>query len=185
MFVNEGYPAPMPPHKGSPYSHSVDILWGLWLPRLGRAFLVLFVLSFLALLIISNLMGAFDCGNPRSSAIGSLRTLNASQAIFLERSPLGRYGSLTELMNDNYIDEVLGKGEKRSYNFQVAHRKLNGKDEYWVKASPVSLEDNEYPFLYTNQTGIIYFSSHDIEPGFQNYEGFSALTRLEPVKRAH
>lgn len=184
MFVNEGYPAPMPPYQGSPYSHSVDIFWGLWLRRIGRAFVVLFVLSFLALLFISNFMGSCDCGNPRSAAIGSLRTLNASQAIFLERSPFRRYGSLTELMKDGYIDEILGKGEKRFYNFQVAHRKLEGKVEYWVKASPVSLEDNEYHFYYTNQTGIIYFSSHDFEPGFHNYEAFSELTPLFPVNTA-
>lgn len=110
------------------------------------------------------------------SAKGSMRTLNASQALFIKRSATQRYGSLDELGADGYIDDVLRAGTKMGYSFEVAHRSVNGTHQYWVKASPVNpprvdgrlffLDQRGERYFFTNELGVIYQSYSDFEPGF-------------------
>lgn len=125
------------------------------------------------------------------SAIRSMRTIHAAQALFLERGSMGRYGSLEELREANYIDEVLGNGQKQGYAFELAQRTVNGDHQFWVKASPQTpvrvqgevffLDQRGERFFFINQTGILYQSYSDFEPGF--YDSDQVPTELQPRKR--
>lgn len=55
-----------------------------------------------------------------ASAVNSMRTINSSQASF--RAATGRYGTLVELGDSNYItDPSLSAGEKSGYTFSVSN----------------------------------------------------------------
>lgn len=125
----------------------------------------LFLCSFALAVIIPNCISAC-CYTNDSAAIGSLRTINASQAVFLERSPLKRYGSLEELGEDHYIDNILREGFKRGYVFQVAQRTVDGVHQYWVKACPEFPGETGDRFFFTNEKGVIYETERYFEPGF-------------------
>jgi hypothetical protein len=97
-----------------------------------------------------------------SSAIGSLRTINAAQGIFIERGKNKRYGTLRDLEAAGYIDEVLGSGVKQGHKFEV--QLIDGaKHGYWVKVSPVIPGETGYRYWLTNQTEVSYFSLEDFK----------------------
>ncbi|MDF1667474.1 MAG: hypothetical protein P1V97_37380, partial [Planctomycetota bacterium] len=96
----------------------------------------------------------------KAYAVGSLRTINASQAIFLEREGSQKYGTLKALMASGYIDNVLGSGEKQGYKF-IVQLGSNPEYEYWAAADPIAKGGK---YLFTNQSGVIYESDSPIRP---------------------
>jgi type IV pilus assembly protein PilA len=86
-----------------------------------------------------------------ASAINSMRTINSSQASY--RSANGRYGTLAELGNANYIaDPSLRDGQKSGYTFSVTNAtNLN----YEAISDPVLDPSNAFQHYYINASGII------------------------------
>jgi prepilin-type N-terminal cleavage/methylation domain-containing protein len=86
-----------------------------------------------------------------ASAINSMRTINSSQASF--RSANGRYGTLVELGNGNYIaDPSLRNGQKSGYSFSVSNAT---NLDYEAVADPVLDPTNAFQHYYINASGVI------------------------------
>ena len=117
--------------------------------------IVIAIIAIIAAIAIPNLLEARKHGN-EASAVGSLRTINASQAIYLERSASQTYGNLTNLQTDGYVDDVLGAGSKQGYNFTVT-----GNTQYVYSAdgnAAVQGQTGDRSF-FTNQSGVIRFNA--------------------------
>jgi type IV pilus assembly protein PilA len=86
-----------------------------------------------------------------ASAINSMRTINSSQASY--RSATGRYGTLIELGNGNYIaDTSLRGGQKSGYTFNISSAT---NLDYEAVADPVMDPSNVFQHYYINASGII------------------------------
>ncbi|MDF1664024.1 MAG: hypothetical protein P1V97_19805, partial [Planctomycetota bacterium] len=93
---------------------------------------------------------------------GSLRTLNTSQTLYLEKNPKREYGSLKDLGTQNFIDSALASGIKQEYQFEVGLGQ-DPKASYWVKASPTIPGKSGTRYFFMNQSGIIYYSLKDFQ----------------------
>ena len=131
--------------------------------------IVIAIIAIIAAIAIPNLLEARKHGD-EASAIGSLKTINASQAIYLERGASGTYGDLGDLQADGYIDDVLGGGAKQGYNIGIRiDVKLNPASSFLPITPPGQYEYFAYAFaavpgqtgnrtFVTNQSGVIRFS---------------------------
>jgi hypothetical protein len=112
---------------------------------------------------IPNLLEARKHGN-EASAAGSMRTISASQAVYLERSKSQRYGNFQQLEKAGYFDSVLASGMKQGYEFEIGVPEgPNGQYQFWAKASPVAPGQTGDQYFFTNQSGVIRWSLKDFE----------------------
>jgi type IV pilus assembly protein PilA len=117
--------------------------------------IVIAIIAIIAAIAIPNLLEARKHGN-EASAIGSMRTINASMAIYIERNPSQKYaGSLTDLETDGYVDNVLGSGEKQGFFFNI---NTATEYEYEAIADPAVLNQTGNRYFFTNQSGVIRFA---------------------------
>jgi type IV pilus assembly protein PilA len=125
--------------------------------------IVIAIIAIIAAIAIPNLLEARKHGN-EISAIGSLRTINASQAVYLERSAAQTYGVLPDLQGDGYVDSVLGGGFKQGYRFGISNVQkavngspvpINGDYEYYAAAGPVVPGQTGDRYFQTSQSGVI------------------------------
>jgi type IV pilus assembly protein PilA len=125
--------------------------------------IVIAIIAIIAAIAIPNLLEARKHGN-EASAIGSLRTINASMAIYIERNAAQRYGDLTALETDGYVDNVLGGGAKQGYIFRVDPDSkavngiavpINADYEYYAAALPAVPGQTGDRFFQTSQSGVI------------------------------
>ena len=86
--------------------------------------IVIAIIAIIAAIAIPNLIQARKHGN-EASAIGALKTIGTSEAIFREgdkeRDGNLDYGMLSELGSTGLVDAVLGAGTKQGYIFQVTY----------------------------------------------------------------
>ena len=122
-----------------------------------EATFVAVMIGVIAAIAIPNLVAARKHGN-EVSAVGSLRTINASQATYLERNPAQIYGNLTDLEADSYVDNVLGSGAKSGYLFSIIPG-TSPEYEYEAEADPAILDQTGNRYFRTNQSGVIYVSA--------------------------
>lgn len=118
--------------------------------------IVIAIIAIIAAIAIPNLLEARKHGN-EASAVGSLRTVNASQAIYLERSPSQQYAdTLASLSAEGYVDNVLGAGSKQGYVFTTTGA---SEYEYTADGQPAVLDQTGNRYFFTNQGGVIRFAS--------------------------
>jgi hypothetical protein len=79
-------------------------------------------------------------------------------AFYIERNKSQRYGNLTDLHSDGYIDDDLGSGIKHGYKFEIVPNSLNPQYEYVVLANPVEPDVSGNRYYFSNQSGVIRFS---------------------------
>jgi hypothetical protein len=115
--------------------------------------------AIVAAISIPNLIQARKHGN-EASAIGAMRTIGTSEAIFREgdKDQNGKldYGSLSQLSSTSLIDSVLGSGTKQGYIFQVKPGK-DAEKTFWAMAKPMLPGTTGDRVFYTNQDGAIYY----------------------------
>ena len=87
--------------------------------------IVVAIIGIIAAIAIPNLLASRRAAN-EGSAQSSMRTLHSSEAVYKSTKGDGGYGTLTELMNENLVDSVLG-------NANVAATPKSG---YTVNATP-------------------------------------------------
>jgi hypothetical protein len=95
-----------------------------------------------------------------------MRTLNACQAIYLERSKSQRYGGLADLMNENYLNQHFGSGRYRGYLFKIEVDPKSSQYLYKIWASPIESDVTGTRYFFTNQSGVIRF--HLSRPATEN-----------------
>ena len=112
--------------------------------------IVVAILGIIAAIAVPYLESARQA-TKSASAINSIRTINSSQASF--RSATGRYGTLEELGNGNYIaDSSLIAGEKSGYTFSVSSATdLN----YEAVADPIFDPTGAFQHYYIDASGVI------------------------------
>lgn len=111
-----------------------------------------------ALLSIPNLSSARKHGN-EASAIGALKTIATSEAIYRERNPALEYGSLAQLSSDRLVDSVLGSGTKLGYSFEACPGAADRQKLWSATANPVHAPDTGTRSFATNQNGVIFYTS--------------------------
>ena len=86
-----------------------------------------------------------------ASAVNSMRTINSAEASY--RSATGRYGSLAELGNANYIvDPSLSSGSKSGYSFNVT---IATDLNYEAVADPLVDPLNAFQHYYIDASAVI------------------------------
>jgi type IV pilus assembly protein PilA len=119
--------------------------------------IVIAIIAIIAAIAIPNLLEARKHGN-EASAIGSMRTINASHAIYIERNSSQTYAtSLKDLETDGYVDNVLGGGAKQGYLFATKSR---NPYEYVAVAKPAVGDQTGNRHFFTNQSGVIRFANN-------------------------
>ena len=119
--------------------------------------IVIAIIAIIAAIAIPNLLEARKHGN-EASAVGSLRTINASEAIYLERSNAQQYGTLTGLSGDAYVDAVLGSGTKQGYTFSATPDIADPEYIYTADGNPAVPGQTGDRYFFTDQGGVIRFA---------------------------
>ncbi|MEZ0228914.1 MAG: DUF2059 domain-containing protein [Planctomycetota bacterium] len=101
-----------------------------------------------------------------ASAIGALKTIATSQAIFREgdKDANGEldYGTLEQLGKTMLVDGVLGSGKKQGYVFECAPGTESKEFLWWATASPEKPGVTGKRYFWTNQAGVIFYSTKPI-----------------------
>jgi hypothetical protein len=144
---------------------------------------VLTVAGAFACVLAIGLAFAQDFEANEAAAIGALKTITTSQAIFREgdKEQDGNldYGMLTELSNVTLVDAVLGSGTKQGYFFRAAYSPTTSEFLWWGTASPQKPGETGENYYFTNQSGVIYSSK---EPIRVDPETCQVPAGLEPMK---
>ena len=132
---------------------------------------VLTSLIVLALLTLGLIMNVYDPLQARGywnwrAASNKLRTIHAAQGIYFERSSPQRFASLQELADEGYIEQIVADGQYHGYFIEMRRRTIQGKHEFWAKASPIKPGETGDLFYYINQDGVLYESARDFKGDF-------------------
>lgn len=95
--------------------------------------IVVVILGIIASIAIPNLLASRRAAN-EASAISTLRTLTGGQATY--RASYFNYGTLTELIAANIIDESLADGNVSGYNLTCD---VTTNPRFWWSASAIPL----------------------------------------------
>jgi type IV pilus assembly protein PilA len=126
--------------------------------------IVIAIIAIIAAIAIPNLIQARKHGN-EASAIGALKTIATSQAIFREgdKEQDGNldYGMLSEIGGQNIVlvDSVLASGTKQGYIFQCAYGFATSEFLWFAVANPAIVGTTGDRYFNTNQAGVIYYTT--------------------------
>lgn len=99
--------------------------------------IVVAIIGIIAAIAIPNLLASRRAAN-EGSAQQSLRTISSAEVTYLNTAGSGSYGSLSDLMAKNLVDDVLGQADttaKSGYLFTV--NPVNGTpSQFWAFALP-------------------------------------------------
>lgn len=118
--------------------------------------IVLAIIAIVAAFAIPNLMKSRMSAN-ETSAVGSLRAIMSAQATYMNR--YGIYGSLSQLSDEDLIDNSLATGKKSGY---LIGEIATGYDySYCFAAAPVEDGKSGSKEYCVTQKGTIYEASFD------------------------
>ena len=127
---------------------------------LGTFVLAPFVLLLVIAVCLPSLVKARRHGN-EASAIGALKTLATSEAIFREKDSEHDgnldYGMLSELNDAQLVDEALGSGRKQGYVFEASYSFLTSEFLWFATANPRAPGLTGERSFNANQSGIIFY----------------------------
>jgi hypothetical protein len=111
--------------------------------------------------------GGRKLGN-EAAAIGALKALGSSQALFREgdkdaNNELDYAPNLAALAKARLIDSVLGSGKKQGYRFELCRSSKNPEFLWMAVASPLEPGKSGKRHFATNHEGVIYYSSTPFE----------------------
>jgi hypothetical protein len=129
-----------------------------WVPWVASCCVILVVVLAIA---IANLIEARKQG-AEAPAIGALKTITTSQAIFREGDKEGDgtldYGTLDELSNAVLIDVILGSGHKQGYVYAVRPSPTSPGLMWMAVANPEEPGETGDRYFVTNHAGVIYYT---------------------------
>ena len=124
--------------------------------------IVIAIIAIIAAIAIPNLIQARKHGN-EASAIGALKTLATSEAIFREgdKEQDGNldYGMLSELSTTKLIDSVLGSGTKQGYLFQAVYGFSTSEFLWFGVANPAIAGTTGDRYFTTNHGGALFYTT--------------------------
>ena len=124
--------------------------------------IVIAIIAILAAIAIPNLIEARKHGN-EAAAIGALKTISTSQAIYREGDKDGNgtldYASLDNLMTTDLIDDILGAGTKQGYYFNAGAGATTAEFLWYATANPSVPGTTGDRYFLTNQAGVIYYTT--------------------------
>ena len=124
--------------------------------------IVIAIIAIIAAIAIPNLIQARKHGN-ETAAIGALKTISTSEAIFREGDKEGDgnldYGMLSELSSTQLIDSILGGGTKQGYLFRSGYSTTTSEFLWFGVANPAVPTTTGDRYFETNQAGVIYYTS--------------------------
>ena len=123
--------------------------------------IVIAIIAIIAAIAIPNLIQARMHGN-EASAIGGLKTIGTSQAIFREgdKEQDGDldYGMLSELGSTKLVDSILASGTKQGYLFQATYAFATSEFRWFAVANPQVRGKTGNRSFATNMSGVIFYS---------------------------
>jgi prepilin-type N-terminal cleavage/methylation domain-containing protein len=124
--------------------------------------IVIAIIAIIAAIAIPNLMAARKHGN-EASAIGALKTIVTAETMFntkdAEKDGNLDYGMLSELLNSQLIDPVLGNGTKSGYLFQASYSFTTSEWLWYGVANPALPSETGDRYFATNIGGNIFYTS--------------------------
>jgi type IV pilus assembly protein PilA len=124
--------------------------------------IVIAIIAIIAAIAIPNLLQARKNGN-EVSAIGALKTMCTSEAIFREgdKEQDGNldYGMLSELNNTGLIDSVLGGGTKQGYLFGCVYS-FSTSEFLWFAAANAAVQGTTGDrYFNMSMMGVIFYTT--------------------------
>jgi len=124
--------------------------------------MVISIGAIVAAISLPNLMQSRKNGN-ESAAIGALKTICTSEAIFRESDKENDgnldYGMLSELGATGLIDPVLGTGTKQGFRFQATYSFTTSEFLWFGTANPVLPGLTGDRYWATNMAGVIFYTT--------------------------
>jgi prepilin-type N-terminal cleavage/methylation domain-containing protein len=78
--------------------------------------IVVAIIGIISAIAIPNLLASRRAAN-EGSAQSSMRTMHSAETAYKSSAGNGNYGDLSDLLNANFVDAVLGNGSKSGYTF--------------------------------------------------------------------
>lgn len=131
--------------------------------RLVGLLLVVAIVGTVAWSLRPRLIGQPKYGN-EPAAIGALKTLTTSQALFREGDKdldgaIDYAATLAELSEHQLIDEVLGSGTKQGYLFWVTRSPAEPTFRWAATARPMVPRGTGDRYFATNHLGVIFYTT--------------------------
>jgi type IV pilus assembly protein PilA len=124
--------------------------------------IVIAIIAIIAAIAIPNIVAARKNAN-EGAAIGALKTIGTTQAIFREgdkeRDGNLDYGMLSELSSSNMVDTLLGSGTKQGYLFLSTYSFKTSEYLWFAVANPMLPGITGDRYFATSGAGVIFYSS--------------------------
>jgi prepilin-type N-terminal cleavage/methylation domain-containing protein len=119
--------------------------------------IVIAIIAIIAAIAIPNLLAARKHGNEALKTIVTAETMfNTKDA---EKDGNLDYGMLSELLNTQLLDPVLGSGTKSGYLFQASYSFTTSEWLWYGVANPALPQESGDRYFATNLGGSIFYTS--------------------------
>jgi prepilin-type N-terminal cleavage/methylation domain-containing protein len=134
--------------------------------------IVIVIIGIIAAIAIPNLLASRRAAN-ESSAISTMRTFTSAQATYQATVGAGQYGNLAQLGTAGLVDSVVAGATsattaKSGYFYNVAPVAGSARNYWDATGTPAvfgtGLSGTGTRSFYTNESGVIYFSSSNTPP---------------------
>lgn len=123
---------------------------------------VVTIIALVAAIAIPNMMASRKMAN-ETSAIASLKQIQVAETIFREsdREKDGNidYGMLSELVNTQLVDSVLGNGTKAGFMFGATYSFTSSEYLWYAVGNPVVQNQTGDRSFAINNLGAIYYTT--------------------------
>ncbi len=117
--------------------------------------IVVAIISIITAIAVPNLKKTRQAANS-ASAIQSIRTISSGQQLYLQKNKV--YGTLSELLLNGNIDDVVGSGHKSGYDLTVAVISDSDpnldKKRFTINADPTE-DDGTYGHFFADESLVI------------------------------
>jgi type IV pilus assembly protein PilA len=128
--------------------------------------IVVAIIGIIAAIAIPNLLASRRAAN-EGSAQSSMRTLHSSEAVYQATKGDGGFGNLTNLKDNDLIDENLGTGAKSGYAFACTPDNTATPVNFFCAAHPsnvAAITRTGHRSFTISESGILRSKVSDVDP---------------------
>jgi len=123
--------------------------------------IVVAIILIIATIAIPSLLKSRQAAH-EAAAVGTLKTINTAEVTYLTTAN-GRFGGLSDLINNQLIGSHFGTGPVSGYNFAIS---LNATStDFTITAEPASVNDGRYGYYITVDGTVRYSTIASLAPG--------------------